>query len=91
ETYGVVEGLSQKHESRFERPWHPASMNQDILRSMLGAIVGFKINITEIQAKAKLSQNRSKNDQASAIDGLRESGSEQELEIATLMRVNLNK
>jgi len=89
ETFGIVESLSKKHESGFDRPWQSASMNQEVLQSMLGAIVGFKINIMQIQAKAKLSQNRSEKDQAGAIDALRKQGSEQELAIATLMQTEL--
>ncbi len=39
----------------------------------LGAIVGISMRVTDVQAKAKLSQNRSEADQAGVVAGLRAS------------------
>ncbi len=89
ETFDIVEQLSAKHEAGFANPWRSANMDKEKLNSMLGAIVGFKIQIKDIQAKAKLSQNRSAKDQASVIDGLREYGGEQALAVASLMESKL--
>lgn len=55
---GVVDALTQKYESAFAEPWQP-----DYHESMLGAIVGLEITISEIQCKYKLGQNRSLEDQ----------------------------
>ena len=54
---GLVEALTRQHESGFETPWQP-----DYRPQMLNAIVGLDIEITEIQGKYKLSQNRSPQD-----------------------------
>ena len=48
-----------------EKSWVP---NFD--QSLLGAIVGIEISITEIQCKYKLSQNRSAEDQQKVIEQL---------------------
>ena len=65
----VVETLTGKFESAFETPWQP-----DYKGSMLGAIVGVEITITEIQCKYKLSQNRSAQDRKQVIERLNATG-----------------
>lgn len=68
----VVETLTKKYESTFSSPW------QSVYNpSMLGAIVGIEIVISEIQCQYKLSQGRSKQDQEQVIEQLKESGSNQ--------------
>ena len=69
---GIVGKLTQFHESGFEKPWQP-----DYAESMLNGIVGVTVNITEIQCKYKLSQNRSDQDRQGAIDNLQALGSHQ--------------
>ncbi|MEP5764756.1 MAG: FMN-binding negative transcriptional regulator [Halieaceae bacterium] len=66
----VVDSLTEKHESAFDQPWQP-----DYKASMLGAIVGLEITISEVQCKYKLSQNRSSQDQAQVIEQLKSLGS----------------
>ncbi|MFT5506435.1 MAG: transcriptional regulator [Gammaproteobacteria bacterium] len=66
----IVNQLSQIHEAGFEKPWKP-----EYPESMLRGIVGLEITLTDLQAKYKLSQNRSATDQQGAIDHLNESGS----------------
>ena len=68
----VVDKLTEKFESSFEQPWQP-----DYKASMLSAIVGIEIEVTEIQCKYKLSQNRSDEDQAGVIKALGKRGSDQ--------------
>lgn len=66
----VVDSLTAKYESKFENPWQP-----NYKAAMLGAIVGFEVEITDIQAQYKLSQNRSDQDRKQVIDALEKSGS----------------
>jgi transcriptional regulator len=66
----IVEELTDEYESAFERPWNP-----EYKESLLNMIVGIQINITEIQGKYKLSQNRPKNDQLKVIEELEKKGS----------------
>ena len=61
----VVDALTHKYESSFQKPWQP-----NYKASMLKAIVGVEITISEIQCKYKLSQNRSNEDQEEAIKQL---------------------
>ena len=68
----IVERLTEKFESTFELPWQP-----DYKASMLRAIVGIEITISDIQCKYKLSQNRSGEDQAGVIQALDVAGSNQ--------------
>lgn len=55
----LLNKLSEKHESRFEQPWTIQKMDEKKLNAMKNAIVGIKISIDSISAKAKLSQNKS--------------------------------
>ena len=66
----VVDTLTAKYESRFKEPWQP-----DYKAAMLGAIVGFEVTISDIQAQYKLSQNKSDNDRKRVIQELEGLGS----------------
>ena len=68
----LVELLTAKFESAFDKPWQP-----DYQESMLEGIVGIEIEITEIQCKFKLSQNRSSEDRLQVIEALGARGSHQ--------------
>ena len=67
---GVVESLTSKYESGFSKPWLP-----EYNSSMLKAIIGIEISISEIECQYKLSQNRSFADKESVIAQLKSSGS----------------
>ncbi len=56
---------------------------------MLNAIIGFRFNVSRIQGKYKLSQNKSEADRQGAIDALQSAGSENELAIASLIQQTL--
>jgi len=66
----VVDALRQKHEAPFEKPWLLQEVPEPALRTMLDAIVCFRIEITSLKGKAKLSQNRTDADQLAVIEGL---------------------
>tara|TARA_R110000850_G_scaffold40709_10_gene104610 strand:+ start:232 stop:822 length:591 start_codon:yes stop_codon:yes gene_type:complete len=66
----VVNTLTEKYESMFENPWKP-----DYKTTMLSAITGIEIKITNIQCQYKLSQNRSEQDRKNVILKLKSSGS----------------
>ena len=53
---GILTGLIQAHEPSFAEKWR--QMPSDFRRSMLAGIVGFRIAITRIEGKFKISQNR---------------------------------
>lgn len=56
---------------------------------MMKAIVGFEIDISSIKGKSKLSQNRSVEDRAGVVSGLRNQNDSMSLIIANKMELNL--
>jgi transcriptional regulator len=66
----IVDALSARHEAAFARPWTSAKMDPPVLERMLGAIVGFRLIVERVDAKFKLSQNRSGDDRTGVIAGL---------------------
>lgn len=62
----VVERLTDKHEAHRPRPWQVSDAPDAFVAGQLLAIVGVELRISRIEAKAKLSQNRS----AADIDGV---------------------
>ena len=83
----IVMDLAAQYEADSSTPWDPQSL--DAHASKLGAIVGFEIAITKIEAKLKLSQNRSVQDQENVIAKLATSEFSEVRATAALMRENL--
>jgi len=79
-----VERLSHYYEGDTPNAWLPSYPTK-----MLEAIVGFEITIESLQAKYKLSQNRSTVDQHNVIQALEASGGENECGVAALMTKRL--
>lgn len=65
----TVNELTSRFESERAAPWH-LQLEGARLDAMLGAIVAFRMTITRIDAKFKLSQNRSAADRDRVIAGL---------------------
>jgi len=77
--------LVARHEAGRSNPWALADAPADYVRTQARAIVGLELRITLLDAKAKLSQNRSEADIQGTIDGLA-AGTPQERAVATAMR-----
>jgi transcriptional regulator len=75
-----VESLSHCYEGDTPNAWIPSYPAK-----MLEAIVGFEITIESLQAKYKLSQNRSAADQHNVRQALEASSGENERGVAALM------
>lgn len=73
-TEDLVRRLTTKHEAYRDQPWSPDDAPRAFLEGQLRAIVGVELQITRIEAKAKLSQNRPPADVEGVITGLRERG-----------------
>lgn len=73
ETRHVLDALVQRFEHAREAPWEfrMAPRQRD---AMVGAIVAFRIRIKRLEGKFKLSQNRSPQDIARVVRGLRDDG-----------------
>ena len=82
--YKILQALVQTYEAHFEKPWTPQPLD-DSMRNKLRAIVGFEIDITRLEGKFKLSQNRSVNDQARVIAALEENTDPLSADVAELM------
>lgn len=74
--------LIDKHEKTRNPRWH-LNAPTDWQKNLRAAIVAFEMKITRLEAKAKLSQNRSRADTLSVIEHLESEG---QLELAAWMR-----
>jgi len=69
-TRALVARLTERHESQLAAPWSIDDAPPEYIDSMVKAIVGIEVQITSIQAKRKLSQNRPTADVTGTIAGL---------------------
>ncbi|MFP3518004.1 FMN-binding negative transcriptional regulator [Pseudomonas sp. SIMBA_077] len=81
----LVSRLSHTHEIKRPEPWAVSDAPTDYIDSMLKAIVGFRLPVSRLIGKRKLSQNRSIADQVGVRDGLAASGNSNEHALAQLM------
>jgi len=84
ELTALLDETVQKHEAGRPNPW-TLNMPEDMEARLHMAIVGFEIEITRIEAKFKLGQNRSKEDQIKMIQTLKSSGDPESIRLASLM------
>lgn len=71
---GVVARLTRRHEAAEARPWKMGDAPTDFLDQMLKMIVGIEVEITRLEAKRKLGQNRELRDVDGAVGALQERG-----------------
>lgn len=83
----MLKRLVQVNEAQFEQPWQLQLTGNDAEKKMR-SIVGVAIEITRLEGKFKLSQNRSKGDQARVIEALQDGLSSA---TAELMKARLQK
>lgn len=67
----LVTSLTETHEATQAQPWQVGDAPPDYIDSMLKAIVGIRIEISELVGKWKVSQNQSTANRAGVINGLR--------------------
>lgn len=67
----AVERLTERHEHTRPNPWRVTDAPAPYIASQLEGIVGIEMTVQRVEAKAKLSQNRSAADRQGVIDGLR--------------------
>ena len=84
ELESLVEQLTHVYESHRPNPWKP-NLAGERRAKLLNMIVGVEIEVTDIQAKFKLSQNRTLEDQQSVVEKLNSSGNQTEAAVAQLM------
>jgi transcriptional regulator len=81
----AVTRLTELHEHRRDEPWSLHDGPDDYVEKLLNAIVGIDFTVEKVEAKAKLSQNRSAEDRAGVIQGLRREGGPREGQVAASM------
>jgi transcriptional regulator len=77
--------LVARHEAGRRDPWALTDAPEDYIQTQARAIVGLELRISRIEAKAKLTQNRSEADIDGAIEGL-SAGTPRERGVAEAMR-----
>ncbi len=78
----IVQKLTDVHEKNLPEPWSVQDAPADYIEKMLNAIVGIEISISRIEAKWKVSQNQSEENQASLIKHLQDSGEQRAVKMA---------
>ena len=81
----IVIETTNKYESSMSKPW-TIPLSERELDAMLKAIVGFTIEITRVEAKFKLGQNRSKEDQEKMVNALEQATDCGSRELAQFIR-----
>ena len=71
---GIVGRLTKTHEASQPAPWKMADSSREFIDGLLQAIVGIEIEITRLEGKSKLSQNKDARDVQGAVDGLEAAG-----------------
>lgn len=77
--------LTRQHESGRPEPWAVTDAPSTYVAKQLRAIVGLELTVERVEGKAKLSQNRSEEDRAGVVAGLRDEGGARESAVAGQM------
>jgi transcriptional regulator len=83
--YDLLRTLIQTYEAPASQP-QALQLPEDYLRQMMQGIVGFRMRITRLQGKYKLSQNRPAQDRPPVIAALASQGDALGTAVATLMQ-----
>jgi transcriptional regulator len=81
----VVLDTTKKYEAVMPEPW-TLPLSEEEMEKMLKAIVGFSVAITRVEAKFKLGQNRSAEDQQGMLRGLEVSDDAGSRQLAKFIR-----
>jgi transcriptional regulator len=80
-----VTALTERQESGRAEPWAVSDAPADFIRGLAAGIVGVELEISRVEAKRKLSQNRSAADRLGVIAGLEASPVATDRELAAAM------
>jgi transcriptional regulator len=84
--FKLLERTILNYEEAYQEQWN--GLSSDFKERMLKGIVAFEVEVTELQAKNKLSQNKSIQEQQSIIAELSGSTNSSEVQLAEYMRLN---
>jgi len=85
----ILEQTTHVYESSMTQPWEMSNLDSELLNHLSDGIVGFKIAISKIEGKWKLSQNHSKERRQRVIQALEEKSDDDSKQIANMMKVML--
>ena len=88
--FDSLDDLVKKYESP-DSPYNLNDVEPSFIKGMSKGIVAFKIKITKIEAKAKLSQNHPVERQELIIKNLENTSNQDNVQVASLMRKNIQK
>ena len=71
--YELLKTLIQTHEAQFADPWPFEQLPGEYVEKMMKGIVGFSIEISRLEGKFKMSQNRMPRERARVAEELRKS------------------
>jgi len=81
----LLDGLVSANESGSGDAWSTRVLHADVRDELLQQIVGLSLDITTLEGKLKLSQNRSATDRARVIEALRARATPDDLALVELM------
>lgn len=87
EVISLMEKTINLFEKAFYEQWK--SLSPEYVNGMLKAIVGFEIEVTKLEGKFKLSQNKTKNEQKNIVDSLGKNEDTAQTEISKEMKKKL--
>jgi len=88
QTLNILENTIAFFEPAYKEQWD--ILPEDYKTKMMKGIVAFEIEVTDIQAKKKLSQNKTEKEQQNIIEALSKSSNATEKAIADLMQKNMS-
>jgi transcriptional regulator len=80
-----VAELTAQQERNEAEPWALTDAPETFIEGMLRGIVGFRLAITRLEGKWKMSQNRDTKDRDGVVRGLRQRGEGDDLEMAEIV------
>ena len=83
----IVTRLTERYEAGLQRRWRVSDAPEKFIAGQLRAIVGVEMTVLRVEAKDKLSQNRTPQDRANVIAALGAEPDPQARQIAALMAV----
>lgn len=78
--------LTDNHERHRAAPWHVTDAPGTFIEGQLRGIVGIELRVEHVDGKAKLSQNKSAQDQHGVIEGLNREPTADAVTVAHMMR-----
>ena len=84
--FNLLERTILNYEKAYQEQW--GRLSSDFKEKMLKGIVAFEVEVTELQSKNKLSQNKSLAERQSIIEELSASSNSNEVQLAEYMKSN---